>query len=76
MKKEPQGSFFFVCLLPARALVATLVLLQAIVLADRAFILFGLLADFVCFLLGLQVFLLLLFARRVVGLAHGALLEE
>jgi hypothetical protein len=49
--------------------------LQAIILADRAFIMFRLLADLVCFLLGLLVFPLLLLAWRIVGFAHGALLE-
>ncbi|MGK5024120.1 hypothetical protein [Janthinobacterium sp. RB2R34] len=64
-----------VILLAPWPFVATLVFLQSVILAYRAFVLLGLLAAFVRFMLGLLIFALLLFARFIALLGHGALLE-
>ena len=75
MKQAPQRLFGGQDLLAARTLVAALVFLQAVVLADCALVLLGLLAALVRFMLGLLIFALLLFARFFALLGHDGLLE-
>lgn len=75
MKQAPQRLSGSQYLLAARALVATLMFLQAVILADRAFVLLGLLTALVRLMLGLLIFTLLLFARFFALLGHGSVLE-
>ena len=75
MKQAPRRLSGGRDLLAAWALVATLVRFQAVILADRALVLLGLLAAFVRFMLGLLIFALLLFARFFALLGHDGLLE-